>query len=194
MGFPEPFARFLEPLEDAAIPYCVTGSVAAGVYGELRSTHDIDLVLLLTVADVAKFRAAFPESDYYVPPTEVLVTELFRGQRGCLNLYHHATGFKADLFFVVRDPLHHWAMENRRRQKYGGRECWIAPPEYVLLRKLEFFREGRQDKHIRDMSFMLAVTEFDRAFIAQHVERLGLQAQWEELTGAFRQTGRDLPE
>ena len=76
MGFPEPFARFLEPLEGAAIPYCVTGSVAAGVYGELRSTHDIDFVLRLTVADIAKFRAAFPESDYYLPPTEVLVAEL----------------------------------------------------------------------------------------------------------------------
>ena len=189
MGFPKPFAYFLEPLEHAEIPYCVTGSVASGIYGEIRMTHDIDLVLLLTTTEVARLRAAFPESEFYVPPLEVLVHELHRGQRGCLNLYHHASGFKADLFFVVRDPLHLWAMKNRRRADYGVRQLWLAPPEYVLLRKLEFFREGRQDKHIRDLRFMLAVTPLDRRFVAVNIERLGLQAEWDELLEAYRLTG-----
>lgn len=189
MGFPKPYGHYLEPLEKAAIPYCITGSVAAGIYGEVRTTHDIDLVLLLKVSEIGKFRAAFPESEYYVPPTEVLVGELHRGQRGCLNLFHHESGFKADLFFVVRDPLHLWAMQHRRRADYGSEQLWVAPPEYVLLRKLEFFREGRQDKHIRDLCFMLAVTPMDRRFIAANVERLGLEEQWNELLEAYRATG-----
>ena len=189
MAFPDPFDYFLTPLERAGLPYCLTGSVAAGIYGESRSTRDIDFVLMLQVGDIAAFRAAFPESEYYVPPTETLVVELLRGQRGCLNLYHHRSGFKADLFFVVRDTLHLWAMQQRRRAPYGGEQLWIAPPEYVILRKLEYFREGEQDKHIRDMRHMLAVTPVDRAFIDHHVARLGLQAQWEELLEAYRQTG-----
>ena len=64
MGFPKPYVYFLEPMEGAGIPYCVTGSVAAGIYGQIRTTHDIDLVLLLKMEEIAKFRAAFPESDY----------------------------------------------------------------------------------------------------------------------------------
>ncbi|EDY19891.1 conserved hypothetical protein [Chthoniobacter flavus Ellin428] len=191
MGFPKPFVYFLEPMEVSELPYCVTGSVAAGIYGQIRTTHDIDLVLLMEVKDIARLQAAFPESEYYVPPQETLVTELRRGQRGCLNLYHHESGFKADLFFVVHDPLHLWAMKNRRRVGYGDRQMWIAPPEYVLLRKLEFFREGRQDKHIGDMRFMLAVTEMDRPFIEAQVERLGLKDQWEELLEAYRATYRE---
>ncbi len=163
MAFPEPFGVFLDPLEQAGIFYCVTGSVGAGFYGLIRTTHDIDLVILLTVPELALFRDAFPCEHYYVPPTEALVTEMFRGARGCLNLYHHQSGFRADLFFVVRDPLHLWAMKHRRRVPFGSAEVWIAPPEYVLLRKLEFFREGEQDKHIDDMRFMLAVTKMDRA-------------------------------
>lgn len=194
MGFPEPFSHFLDPLEGAGIPYCVTGSVAAGVYGETRSTKDLDIVLLVRVGEIGRFRAAFPDEHYYVPPTEVLVNELLRGQRGCLNLYHHASGFKADLFFVVRDPLHLWAMEHRRRVSYGDQHIWVAPPEYVLLRKLEFFREGGQDKHIRDLRFMLAVTKLDRTFVGEQIERLGLRLQWEELMEAFTQTGGLLPE
>lgn len=189
MALPEPFSHFIVPLEGAGLPYGITGSVAAGIYGETRTTKDIDFVLLLRADDVVKFRAAFPETEYYVPPLETLITELHRGQRGCLNLYHHSSGFKADLFFVVRDPLHLWAMKHRRRAPYGDTDVWLAPPEYVLLRKLEFFREGGQDKHIRDLRFMLAVTPMDQSFIAVQIERLGLQQQWDELLEAYRLTG-----
>lgn len=189
MALPEPFRCFIEPLEGAAIPYCVTGSVAAGIYGEPRPTRDIDVVLLVRMNELPGFRAAFPIEHYYVPPTEVIVNELARGQRGCLNLYHHVTGFKCDLFFVVRDELHIWAIANRRLGTYGDSPLWLAPPEYVILRKLEYFREGGQDKHINDMRGMLAVTKVDRAFIEHHIERLGLAEQWAELLQAYRLAG-----
>jgi hypothetical protein len=39
-----PLAPFLQPLERLGLPYCVTGSVAASVYGEPRLTADIDVV------------------------------------------------------------------------------------------------------------------------------------------------------
>ena len=54
----------------------------------------------------------------------------------------------------------------------------IAPPEYVVLRKLEFLREGGQDKHVRDVRFVRAATVLDVAFVEQEVARLGLQQEW----------------
>jgi hypothetical protein len=54
-----PLAPFLEPLERLGLPYCVTGSVAASVYGEPRLTADIDVVLLLQLGDIARLRAVF---------------------------------------------------------------------------------------------------------------------------------------
>ena len=47
MQYTSPLAPFLEPLEALGLPYCITGSVAASVYGEPRLTADIDVVLLL---------------------------------------------------------------------------------------------------------------------------------------------------
>lgn len=58
----------------------------------------------------------------------------------------------------------------------GG--AWVAPPEYVILRKLEYLREGAQDKHVRDIRFMLAASEVDLAFVEVEVNRLGLMQQW----------------
>jgi hypothetical protein len=142
MPAPSPFAPFIDPLERLGLPYCITGSVAASVYGEPRLTADIDVVLLLHARDIAALQSAFPEADYYVPPEETLRLEL-----------------------------------SRRIELEGG-GAWIAPPEYVVLRKLEYLREGGQDKHVRDIRFVLAATEVDRSFIEAEFMRLGLQAQW----------------
>jgi hypothetical protein len=170
MPAPDPFAPFLEPLERLALPYCITGSVAASVYGEPRLTADIDAL-----------QSAFPESDYYIPPEEKLREEVARNTRGMFNLVHHKSQFKADIYLAAGDPLHAWALEHRRRIDLGESGAWIAPPEYVILRKLEFLREGGSDKHIRDIRFILAATALDRAFLAREIARLGVQAEWAEV-------------
>lgn len=180
MPAPEPFAPFLEPLERLGLPYCITGSVAASVYGEPRLTADIDVVLLLALQDVPGLRAAFPESSYYVPPEEVLRAQISRETGGMFNLVHHKSQFKADIYLAASDPLHAWALEHRRRIDLGGAGAWIAPPEYVVVRKLEFLREGGSDKHLRDIRFILAATPLDQDFIAAEVARRGLGAQWQK--------------
>lgn len=178
MPAPSPLAPFLEPLERLGLPYCVTGSVAASVYGEPRLTADIDIVLLLGIQDVVALRTAFPDAAYYVPPDETLWLEIARDTRGMFNLIHHASQFKADIYLAARDPLHAWALAHRRRIELGDHGAWIAPPEYVILRKLEYLREGGQDKHVRDIRFVLAASKVDRAFVESEVARLGLNDQW----------------
>ena len=175
---PEGFADFIGPLGKSGLPYCLTGSLASAVYGEPRSTVDVDFVVLIRVADVGALRAAFPETEYYVPPTETLLMETRRGERGMFNLIHNASMLKADIFIAARDPLHHWALQHRRREQLGGDELWIAPTEYVIIRKLEYFREGEGYKHQRDIRFMVACTELDRSFLDAQIERLGLREQW----------------
>lgn len=180
MPAPDPFAPFVDPLERLGFPYCITGSVAASIFGEPRLTADIDIVLLLRVGDIAALRAAFPAAEYYVPPEETLRIELSRSSRGTFNLIHHASQFKADIYLAARDSLHAWALENRRRIRLDRGEAWVAPPEYVILRKLEYFREGGSDKHLRDIRFILAATAVDRSFIGNEAARLGLTSQWRQ--------------
>jgi hypothetical protein len=181
-----PLAPFLEPLERLDLPYCVTGSVAASVYGEPRLTADIDVVLLMKTEDIFRLRHTFPETEYYVPPDETLYAELARNVRGSFNLIHHATQFKADIYIAASDPLHAWALAHRRRVSLEGGAFWLAPPEYVVIRKLEFLREGGQDKHVRDIRFIRAATELDLDFIEQEVTRLGLQVQWQSCAPDLR--------
>ena len=76
-----------------------------------------------------------------------------------------------------------WALASKREIDLGGITVWIAPPEYVIVGKLEFFREGGSEKHLRDIRGILAITEVDRALIEQEVDRQGLREIWERCRG-----------
>lgn len=171
---------FAVPLEKAGLSYMVTGATAAILYGQPRTTNDLDVVIELKAADLPRLRAAFPESDYYLPPDEVIGVEIRRPQRGHLNALHHDSGFKADLYPIGNDALHQWAFPQRRPILHGGQTISFAPPEYVILRKLEYFREGGATKHLNDIRAMIDVSgdAIDRTVLGEWIARLGLQAEW----------------
>jgi hypothetical protein len=66
----------------------------------------------------------------------------------------------------------------------GGDQLWVAPPEYVILRKLEDYREGGSQKHAEDIRGILRVTIVDRAEIEGRLDLLGVRTQWEQIAGA----------
>ncbi|MBI4238065.1 MAG: hypothetical protein HY696_06560 [Deltaproteobacteria bacterium] len=176
-------ALFTTPLETARIPYMITGSMAAIVYGDPRLTHDVDIVLALRTAQLPALLAAFPLVDFYAPPEDTVTAELARGQRGHFNIIHHATGFKADMYLVGRDPIHHWALSRTTTLTVGTQSVRIAPPEYVIIRKLEFFREGGSEKHLLDIRSMLAHSraQIDQALLDQWIAQRGVRPQWDQV-------------
>lgn len=146
---------FTRPLEEARISYMVTGSAAAMIYGEPRLTNDVDIVVVLDRESAATIVEAFPLGEFYCPPQEVISVEATREQRGHFNIIHHETGFKADIYLSGRDSLHAWGLANAKRVLIGDDTVTIAPPEYVIVRKLEYFREGGSEKHLRDIRAMM---------------------------------------
>lgn len=175
-------ALFVHPLQDAGIKYLVSGSMAAMLYGEPRLTHDVDLIVFLRAEDVPRLQRSFPESDFYLPPALVIASEMARERRGHFNIIHPESGLKADLYLANRDELHGWAFRNAKSYSLAGRTIMLAPPEYVIVRKLEFFREGGSEKHLRDIRSMLAVSggQIDRAALEDWIQRRALQIQWSQ--------------
>jgi hypothetical protein len=169
------FHAFVRPLHDASIAYMVTGSVASMTYGEPRMTNDVDLVLSLPAADIARIPTIFPDTDYYTPPVEVMTVEARRGLRGHFNVIHHDTGLKADCYLLGHDTLHRWAWPRRRTLALNGFDAIFAPPEYVIIRKLMYFQEGGSTKHLRDIAGMLSAhTVIDRAALDELAQQHGV--------------------
>ena len=64
-----------------------------------------------------------------------------------------------------------------------GETLVLAPPEYVIVRKLEYYREGGSDKHLRDTRGMLHVSgaQIDHAALDEWFEKRGVREQWQKV-------------
>jgi hypothetical protein len=181
MPQPSLLGVFIGPLNRLKISYVVTGATASIIYGEPRLTNDLDLVVLLKVEDIDRFVGVFPSAEFYCPPPEVLQIEIKRPHRGHFNLIHHETGTKADIYLAGDDELHRWALSHRRQINMESEQVWVAPPEYVMIRKLQFYREGGSEKHLRDIAGMVAVSsdQIDYPWLEELVRRYSLETEWQ---------------
>jgi hypothetical protein len=59
----------------------------------------------------------------------------------------------------------------------------FASPEDAIIKKMEYFREGRSEKHLRDITGVLKTTRerIDLSYIATWAQRLGLDEIWGEI-------------
>jgi hypothetical protein len=183
MSDPDLIQLFVGPLSSEGIRYLVSGSVAAMLYGEPRVTHDIDLVVFLRADQIARLPHIYPHPEFYVPPTEVVAAEVMRERRGHFNVIHVDSALKADFYTANRDEFQAWAFRNARRYDVSGISITLSPPEYVIVRKLEFYREGGSEKHLLDISAMLRLSgeQIDRSALMDWVQQQGVEAQWKLL-------------
>ena len=177
----ELLGRVTAALEAVSAPYMLTGSLAAIFFGEPRLTVDIDLVVDLTEAQIVTLAAFFPPDEYYFD--EVMAKEALAA-RGQFNILHIPSGLKVDLIVVRSRVFSQTEFSRRRRRRLGnGREVDVAQPEDLILAKMEFFREGGSDKHLRDIAGILRVCagELDLAYIDGWAAELGLAKVWQAL-------------
>lgn len=155
-------------------------------YGEPRMTNDVDIVVFLKADDAGRLVHAFPEDRFYCPPIDVILIETAREQRGHFNIIHHETGFKADFYLTGSDPLHAWGLARAHSANLDGENVQFAPPEYVIVRKLQYHREGGSPKHLRDIARMLQSLgpEWDRTELSALITRFGLHDEWAKAEAA----------
>ena len=77
-------------------------------------------------------------------------------------------------------PYLKWAMENQQRVLTPAGQISIAPPEYVILHILEFYREGKHQKHLRDISGVINQQDLKLDFLTTATTTLRLQDEWQK--------------
>ena len=139
---------------------------------------------------------AFPLSDFYCPPNEILKIESHRPRRGHFNIIHNESGFKADVYIHNTDKLQEWGLSQKTRIKLNDEDgIWVAPPEYVIARKLEYYREGNSKKHLHDISGMLEVSGdiINKIIIQEWITKLHSQAQWDKVKECWNMNSAACP-
>lgn len=85
---------------------------------------------------------------------------------------------------MIRKNSEHAREEFSRRIQTdlgGGKMVYMASPEDVIIKKLEYFREGGSQKHLRDIRGILLQSPIDEAYLERWISKLGLQPEWEQV-------------
>ncbi len=183
------FARsVIETLESLGIVYMVGGAFASMYYSEARTTHDIDIAVVLPLEEAQRFARAFQELGYYVL-IESIVDAAIHDQP--FNVIDAESGYKAD-FFLILEPteLERAALARRRRVVYDEArkaEVYLYSPEDVIIYKLKYFLSGRMDKHLRDILAMLVVQgeALDYDYIGRWAEEIGAAEVWSQILAEY---------
>lgn len=144
-----------------------------------RFTQDVDLVVRIKARQVAKFEALFPLEEYDGPPAEVIQDEVLR--RGSFNLILQNSGIKVDI--VLDKETEFFSSEFARRTELEiapGVKVFIASPEDLILKKLDYYREGQSEKDLNDIRELLMNVKIDEAYVQKWVDQMGLQNEWKK--------------
>lgn len=128
----------------------------------------------------AELCAAFAQPEFYVSLEAAYDAVRTHTQFNVI----HESGMKADFIVAGGHPLDRERMQHTRRERIGpdpGGEPSFASPEHVIIKKLEFFKEGQSDKHLRDVAGILKIMgeKLDRAYIVKWAADLGVLDIWQ---------------
>lgn len=166
-------------LEEAGIPYMLTGSLALSYYAEPRFTRDIDLVVRLAPQDVERTASLFAP-DFYADAGAIRAAVK---RRGMANLIHQETLIKVDLIVQKATSYHLGEFARRRSVVIDGAHLWIVSPEDLVLSKLSWLKQGGSDIHRRDVEAVLASPiALDRDYIETAAHELDVVGLWKALT------------
>ena len=102
---------------------------------------------------------------------------------GQFNILHPTSGLKIDVM-VADDSEFNASRFGRARLLSVAPDvvAAFASPEDVILKKLEYFRKGGSDKHLRDITGVLKIMgpELDHQYLTVWARRLGLTDLWRE--------------
>lgn len=140
--------RVVRALEEAGIPYMVSGSIASSLQGEPRSTHDIDLVVAIEDAKVKRQTGAFPPPDFYLD--EESITDAIDRQ-GMFNLIDTLAGDRVDFWILTDEPFDRSRFARRYAEEIWDIRIMVSSPEDTILAKLRWAKlSGGSEKQFTD--------------------------------------------
>jgi hypothetical protein len=164
--------------EELDLPYAIGGSMASMTYGELRMTHDIDVVMSLTAKDIPRFLARFPRHEYYHDEQAALEAVRTGGQ---FNVILTRAALKIDIHIAAGEIARRQLSRSRRLKSPSGRLANFSPPEELILMKMVYFDFSASEKQVRDIASMLRIAgpDIDLDLVRTLAAAHGLSHVWE---------------
>ena len=177
----ELLTRVIEALDRIGIDHMITGSVASSLQGEPRSTHDVDVVVAIQGADVARLVEAFP------PPRYHLDAESMReaiAHQSMFNWIEVAEGDKVDFWILTEGAFDRSRFSRKCEEEVLGMRLRVSSPEDTILAKLQWaVMSGGSEKQFTDALRIFEVQQghLDLDYLEEWVNELAVERIWKRL-------------
>ena len=160
-------------LDKLKIDYCITGGFAVSVWGRLRSTFDIDIVVKLKqekIKLIVKQLRLLSKAGYI---DELAAVEAVN-KGGEFNYIHSDSGIKID-FWVIKKDDNIGISELKRRigKNIGKQKIYFISPEDLILSKIRWFKESGSDRHLDDIKSVIKFSKADFKYLKQQASKQG---------------------
>jgi hypothetical protein len=101
--------------------------------------------------------------------------------RGMFNIIFPVDGLKVDVILPEQTEFSVVRMQRAVRLRPApDYEASFGSPEDVILKKLDFYREGGSEKHLRDIASMIKILgdKLDVTYIELWARKLDLSDEW----------------
>lgn len=162
------------------IPYFITGSIASSYYGIPRYTHDIDVVITISLEDSGEILRAFSGEGYI---TQEGIRDALSGT-GMFNFIHSGTGLKVDFWIDRGDPFTSSCFARATQVELSdGFWVMMASPEDVLLHKVYWDKLMPSERQLRDAQGILCILgpRLDAAYLENWARELGIEKSVQRL-------------
>ena len=170
-----------QKLEEADIPYMITGGSAVGFWGHIRTTMDIDILIQIQPQQIHRFLKSI-EKEAYVDVEEarraILSKEMF-------NAILHKTGFKIDIIPLnEKNAYEVEKFKNRIKIKFQNKEIFVIRPEDLVISKLIWSKSaGGSERQLKDCESIIRLNreEINLKYILKWVKSLKLDSEFKKL-------------
>lgn len=171
--------KVTKKLDEASIPYMITGSLALNFYGHVRATNDIDIVIQVNVGDYKKIYELF-RNDFYI--SEDALQGALRS-KGMFNIIDNEEVFKVDFILVKDNSISEMQFSRRKTIKVGTNQLNVISPEDLILNKLLWARESDSDRQKKDVRNILKILgdKLDHDYLTDMSKKLGVDKNYEQL-------------
>jgi hypothetical protein len=173
--------HLINSFESLGIRYFVTGSIASIFYGEPRFTNDIDVVAEVKEHHIPELLKLFPFDEFYINEGAIRNAIKHNYQ---FNIIHPSSGLKIDVIISKKEPFNDSRFERIKRISPIENEIAnFASPEDVIIMKMIYYKEGKSEKHLRDITGILKISGdvIDRKYIEKWIGKLGIEDIWKSI-------------
>lgn len=156
MDFEKLIIEITNVLDKLNITYAITGGYAVSIWGRLRATFDIDVVIELPMIKARILAEALKKVSEAGYVDEDMVVRAIK-RKGEFNFIHIESGIKVDFWVLGGGEYQRIKLKRREAKSIGGKEVYFLSPEDLILSKLLWYKESGSELQLGDIESILKI-------------------------------------